>query len=65
MVYNLLISRLVNMENNHTYSRLAALLFVVRNDVTEDCLYGLVVRVPGYSSRCPDSIPGATRFSEK
>jgi hypothetical protein len=25
----------------------------------------LVVRVPGYRSRGPGSIPGATRFSEK
>jgi hypothetical protein len=30
-----------------------------------DCLCGLVVRVPGYRSRGPDSIPGATKFSEK
>jgi hypothetical protein len=30
-----------------------------------DGLYGLVVRVPGYRSRGPGSIPGATRFSEK
>jgi hypothetical protein len=28
-------------------------------------LVGLVVRVPGYRSRGPGSIPGATRFSEK
>jgi hypothetical protein len=28
-------------------------------------LCGLVVRVPGYRSRGPGSIPGATRFSEK
>jgi hypothetical protein len=27
-------------------------------------LSGLVVRVPDYKSRAPDSIPGATRFSE-
>jgi hypothetical protein len=26
---------------------------------------GLVVRVPGYRSRCPGSIPGVNRFSEK
>jgi hypothetical protein len=26
---------------------------------------GLVVRVPGYRSRGPGSIPGYTRFSEK
>jgi hypothetical protein len=30
-----------------------------------DHLCGLVVRVPGYRSRSPGSIPGATRFSEK
>jgi hypothetical protein len=28
-------------------------------------LCGLVVRVPGYKSRGPGPIPGATRFSEK
>jgi hypothetical protein len=28
-------------------------------------LCGLVVRVPGYRSRGPGSIPGSTRFSEK
>jgi hypothetical protein len=31
----------------------------------QDRLCGLVVRVPGYRSRGPGSIPGATRFSEK
>jgi hypothetical protein len=30
-----------------------------------DRLCGLVVRVPGYRSRSPGSIPGATRFYEK
>jgi hypothetical protein len=30
-----------------------------------DCLCGLVVRVPGYISRGPGSIPSAIRFSEK
>jgi hypothetical protein len=30
-----------------------------------DRLSGQVVRVPGYRSRGPGSIPGATRFSEK
>jgi hypothetical protein len=30
-----------------------------------DRLYGLVVRVPGYRSEGPGSIPGITRFSEK
>jgi hypothetical protein len=28
-------------------------------------LCGVVIRVPGYSSRGPGSIPGATRLSEK
>jgi hypothetical protein len=28
-------------------------------------IYGLVVRVSGYRSIGPGSIPGATRFSEK
>jgi hypothetical protein len=32
---------------------------------SNDCLCGLVVRVPGYRSRCQGSISGATRFSEK
>jgi hypothetical protein len=31
----------------------------------EDRLCGLVLRVPGYRSRGPGSIPGATRFPEK
>jgi hypothetical protein len=31
----------------------------------EGRLCGLVVRVPGYRSRGPGYIPGATRFSEK
>jgi hypothetical protein len=30
-----------------------------------DCLCGLVVRVLGYRSGGPGSIPGTTRFSEK
>jgi hypothetical protein len=30
-----------------------------------DSLCALVVRAPGYRSRGPGSIPGATRFSEK
>jgi hypothetical protein len=39
------------------------LIYVMYRKV--DILCGLVVRVSGYRSRCPDSIPGATRFSEK
>jgi hypothetical protein len=38
-------------------------LYVMRKKI--DRLCGLVVRVPGYRSRDPGSIPGATRFSEK
>jgi hypothetical protein len=34
-------------------------------NIIYDLLCGLVVRVPGYRSRSPGSIPGATRFSEK
>jgi hypothetical protein len=30
-----------------------------------DRLCGLVIRVPGYRSRGPCSVPSATRFSEK
>jgi hypothetical protein len=36
---------------------------VLASDI--DRLCGLVVRVPGYRSRGPISIPSATRFSEK
>jgi hypothetical protein len=38
-------------------------LYVMEKKV--DRLCGLVDRVPGFRSRCPGSIPGATRFSEK
>jgi hypothetical protein len=30
-----------------------------------DCLCGIVVRVPGYRSRGPGSIPGTNNFSER
>jgi hypothetical protein len=33
--------------------------------ILPDRLCGLVIRVPGYRSRSPASISGATRFSEK
>jgi hypothetical protein len=39
-------------------------VYVRQNDMM-DRLCGLVVRVPGYRSRGPGSIPDATRFSEK
>jgi hypothetical protein len=35
------------------------------SQIVKDLLWGLVVRVLGYRSRGPGSIPGATRFSEK
>jgi hypothetical protein len=38
---------------------------VLRNVMEFDLPCGLVVRVPGYRSRDPGLIPGATRFSEK
>jgi hypothetical protein len=38
-------------------------LYVMQKKIDRFC--GLVVRVPGYRSRGPCSIPGATRFSEK
>jgi hypothetical protein len=41
------------------------ILFVICINTFSDLLYGLVVRVPGYRSRGPGSISGATRYSEK
>jgi hypothetical protein len=38
-------------------------IYVMQKKV--DRLCGLVVRFPDYRPRCPGSIPGATRFSEK
>jgi hypothetical protein len=35
------------------------------NRYLKDSLCGLLVRVPGYRSRGPGSVSGATRFSEK
>jgi hypothetical protein len=46
-------------------SRTQAMELVVFIIIIIDCLCGLVVRVRGYRSRGPGSIPGATRFSEK
>jgi hypothetical protein len=39
----------------------------IKMDLSEigDRLCGPVVRVPGYRSRGPGSIPGTTRFSQK
>jgi hypothetical protein len=41
-------------------------MFPLRYELTEvrDRFCGLVLRVPGYRSRGPDSIPSATIFSE-
>jgi hypothetical protein len=33
--------------------------------ISEQCLCGLVLRVPGYRFRDPGSSPGVTRFTEK
>jgi hypothetical protein len=44
-------------------SRTMALEFT--QPLTETSTSGLVIKVPGYRSRGPDSIPSATRFSEK
>jgi hypothetical protein len=38
---------------------------IFNNIYIYDHLCGLVVRVPGYRSRDPGSIPGAARFSER
>jgi hypothetical protein len=50
---------LISTTNNLTCALIAGSLGI------GDRLYGLVVRVPGYRSRGPGSIPGAIRFSEK
>jgi hypothetical protein len=39
-------------------------IFAVNSNL-DDRFCGLVVRVPGYRSRGPGSIPDATRFPEK
>jgi hypothetical protein len=54
---------LVCMVHNQL-SKGTTLSFTFRN-ISIDHLCGLVARVPGYRSRCPGSIPGATRFYEK
>jgi hypothetical protein len=41
------------------------MVFYIRYESILARLCGLVVRVPGFRSRSPDAIPGATRFSEK
>jgi hypothetical protein len=41
------------------------IIIIIIINVIVDRRCGLVVRVPGYRSRGPGSIPGATRFCEK
>jgi hypothetical protein len=48
-------------ETNRQTDRLSQYSLIL---ILTDRLCGLVVRVPGYSSRGKDSIPGTTRFSE-
>jgi hypothetical protein len=51
---------------NHVSELLSIVLYLSYCNVdSRDRLCGLVVRVPGYRSRVPGPIPGATRFSEK
>jgi hypothetical protein len=47
------------------YYRWRLLSFFSISSDTLERLCGLVVKVPGYVSRGPGSIPGTTRFSEK
>jgi hypothetical protein len=53
------------------YQRLSHLVAAFRGlhfyilSAQKDHLCGLVVRVPGYRSRGPGSVPGAARFSDK
>jgi hypothetical protein len=50
---------------NITKSKYEQIVQCTTNSVAWDRHCGLVVRVPGYKSRGPGSISGATRFSEK
>jgi hypothetical protein len=54
------------IEGIHTQhgDRISLLLFL-NYGKWDDCLCGLVVRVLGYRSKSPGSIPRATRLSEK
>jgi hypothetical protein len=48
-----------------TQSNIVLSIFCTRYKVKSDRLCGLVVRVLGYRSGGPGSIPGTTRFSRK
>jgi hypothetical protein len=39
--------------------------YIIKRLGCADRLFGLVIRVPGYRSRAPGSIPGPTKLSEK
>jgi hypothetical protein len=58
-----ILTLLVAMDNEqypaHMQEQYIILSFV---EIKDDHLCGLVVRIPGYRSRGPGSIPGATRF---
>jgi hypothetical protein len=41
------------------------IIIIIIRSITFDRLCGLVLRVPGYRSRGPGSIPGVIIFSEK
>jgi hypothetical protein len=49
--------------NQHLYVRVYTKLIIIME--SKDRLCGLVVRVLGYRSGGPGSIPGTARFSEK
>jgi hypothetical protein len=61
----LLLENGVHMKKFLSIPRLEELYNTVSQFVVSHRLCGLVGRVPGYRSRGPDSIPGATRFSQK
>jgi hypothetical protein len=58
-------STIVRNEMQRTWSTAVLFSFMVPYRHLLDRLCGLVFRVPGYRSRGPGSIPGATTFSEK
>jgi hypothetical protein len=47
------------------FEKIIFLKILYEVDSSEDRVCGLVVRVPGYRSRVPVPVPGATRLSEK
>jgi hypothetical protein len=52
-------------QNPLSLSFILATVFFVAAEGTKDLICCLVIRVPGYRSRGPTSITGATRFAEK